>query len=119
MLTVFVAREAREAIDKYLATEHGDTAGRLFLSKNGGPLSRQNVDRMLKLVAAQANARLPEREHFELSAHKCRDTVLRRVTKEHGVEMAMELAGHTSANYIWRYVRPSEEEKEKALEGLY
>jgi hypothetical protein len=31
----------------------------------------------------------------------------------------MELSGHSSSNYIWRYVQPSDEEKEKAVEGLF
>jgi hypothetical protein len=31
----------------------------------------------------------------------------------------MELAGHTSSRYIWRYVQPSDEEKEAALEDLF
>ena len=36
-----------------------------------------------------------------------------------GVEYAMELSGHTSSQYIWRYVKPSEEEKAEAVEGLF
>ncbi len=36
-----------------------------------------------------------------------------------GVEYAMELSGHTSSQYIWRYVQPTDEEKEKAIEELF
>ena len=36
-----------------------------------------------------------------------------------GVQHSMEAAGHTSSNYIWRYIKPSNEEKEKALEDLF
>jgi hypothetical protein len=27
----------------------------------------------------------------------------------------MELAGHTSSQYIWRYVKPTDEQKEKGF----
>ncbi len=31
----------------------------------------------------------------------------------------MELAGHTSSHYIWRYVKPTDEQKEAAMEELF
>ena len=31
----------------------------------------------------------------------------------------MELAGHTSSNYIWRYIKPTDEQKEQAQEDLF
>ena len=43
----------------------------------------------------------------------------RRIAEKSGVQHAMEAAGHTSSNYIWRYVKPSDEEKEKVLEDLF
>jgi len=114
---VFLAKEAREALDAFIETERGREPGPLFASRRGIRLARQHVDRLLKTVAAQANARLPETERVGLSAHRLRHTFLRRITETHGVRFAMELAGHSSANYIWRYVKPSEDEKKKALEG--
>jgi len=32
---------------------------------------------------------------------------------------ATELAGYTSSQYIWRYVRPTDGQKEAAREGLF
>ena len=45
--------------------------------------------------------------------------MLRRATEKHGVQYAMELACHTSPNHIWRYVKLSDEEKERAMEELF
>jgi hypothetical protein len=62
---------------------------------------------------------LPEGEKIHLSAHVLRHTMLRRVAEEHGIQYAIELSGHTSSQYIWRYVKPTDEQKEKALEDLF
>jgi integrase/recombinase XerD len=116
---VFLPPEAREALDAYLTEERGEEAGPLFRSRAGEPLQRQHVDRLLKQLAAQASSKLPKDEHVRLSAHVLRHTFLRRVTEKHGVQFAMEAAGHASSKYIWRYVKPSEEQREKALEELF
>ena len=56
---------------------------------------------------------------FDRAPHVLRHTFLRKVTNKHGVEFAMEAAGHASSKYIWRYVKPSDAEKEKALDTLF
>lgn len=115
---VFVPPEAREALDRYLAEARGDCPGPLLCSRSGARLERQHVDRLLKQLAAHANSKLPGQK-VRLSAHVLRHTFLRKVTERHGVQFAMEAAGHTSSRYIWRYIKPSEEKKEKALEDLF
>jgi integrase/recombinase XerD len=117
--SVFLPRDARDALDLYVKEVRDAEAGPLFCSRQSHRLARQNVDVVLKEIAARANAKLPEKERISLSAHILRHTMLRRVTEQRGVHYAMELAGHTSSNYIWRYVQPSDEEKEKALEDLF
>ena len=97
----------------------GRKPGPLFCSGSGARPHRQNVDDALKTIAAQANAALPEKQHIHLSAHLLRHTFLRKIARKHGVEYAKELAGHTSERYIWRYVQPSDNEKEAALEDLF
>ncbi len=85
-------------------------------------MARVNVflgDELLKAIAGQANATLPKKEHIHISAHMLRHTVLRKAARKHGVEYAKELAGHTSDRYIWRYVQPSDAEKEQAVEDLF
>ncbi len=36
-----------------------------------------------------------------------------------GIEAAVELSGHKSERYIWRYIQASEDEMEKALTDLW
>lgn len=48
-----------------------------------------------------------------------RHTMLRKAAETHGVQYAKELSGHASDRYIWRYVQPSEDEKEGAMEELF
>lgn len=116
---VTVPTEARDALAVYLK-ERGDQAGPLFLSKSGGRLARQHVDRLLKQVAAQANSKInDEGKKIHLAAHVLRHTFLRQVATKHGVRVAMEVSGHSTDRYIWRYVKPSDEEKDKAMEGLF
>ena len=116
---VFLSKDARDALDRYIRDVRGRKPGPLFCSRSGARLQRQNVDEALKAIAAQANASLPEDQQIHLSAHLLRHTFLRKVARKYGVEYAKELAGHTSERYIWRYVQPSEEEKGWPLEDLF
>ena len=116
---VFLPQEPREALDRYIEQCRGPKPGPLFCSRSASRLARQNVDDALKGLASQANARLPIDQHIHLSAHLLRHTMLRRAAEKYGVQYAMELAGHTSSRYIWRYVQPSDEQKEAALEDLF
>ena len=47
-----------------------------------------------------------------------RHTFLRKVANEKGVHSAMELSGHRSDRYIWRYVRPDEQHLAAAMDEL-
>jgi integrase/recombinase XerD len=116
---VFLAQEARESLDAYLNAVRGKEAGPLFVSRSGQRLCRSNVDDALKVLGNQANAHLPSDQRIRLSAHVLRHTMLRRAAEKYGVQFAMELSGHNSSNYIWRYIQPSDDEKEKAVEALY
>ncbi len=116
---VFIAKEAREILNRYIKQDRGKKPGMLFCSKTGAELQRQAVDDALKAIAAQANSSLPKKEHIHVSAHVLRHTFLRKAARKHGVEYAKELAGHTSDRYIWRYVQPSDAEKEEAIDNLF
>ncbi len=74
---------------------------------------------MLRRIASQANARLPEKDHIEVSPHVLRHTALRKWTEKKGVQFAQKIAGHASERYIWRYVTPSESEMDEAAESLW
>lgn len=116
---VLVPKVPREALDRYVAEVRGKKSGPLFCSKTGGRLARQNAHDALQSIANQANSTLPEEEQIHFSAHVLRHTMLRRAAEKHGVQYAKELSGHASDRYIWRYVQPSDEEKERALEDLF
>ena len=116
---VFLSKDAREALDAYIDGHRGRESGPLFCSASGQRLVRQAVDGVLKAVAAQANATLPPEQHIHVSAHILRHTFLREVAGRYGVQYAKELAGHTSDRYIWRYVQPSDDEKQEAVDGLF
>jgi integrase/recombinase XerD len=116
---VFLAQEAREALDRYLDEARGREDGPLFVSRSGKRLRRSNVDDALKALANQANAHLPAGQKVRLSAHILRHTMLRRAAEKNGVQFAMDLSGNSSSNYIWRYVKPSDEQKERAVEELF
>jgi site-specific recombinase XerD len=116
---VFVPPEARQALDRYVTEVRGDQAGPLFCSQDAVRLERQHVDRILKQLAAQANSKLKDEEKIKLSAHVLRHTFLRQLARKEGLEFAMEMSGHSSSRYIWRYTKPSQDEKEKALSELF
>jgi integrase len=116
----YIRKDAREALDEYLA-RRGDHPGSLFLSKTGGKLSRQDVWDTLKRIENQANSTLSEDEKMHLWPHKLRHTCLQEIAndpKNGGVHLAMEVAGHASARYIWRYVKNKEEALEEKLEKI-
>jgi integrase len=76
--------------------------------------ARHALDRYLK-----ARDKLPPEERVKFSAHVLRHTFLRKLARKKGVELAMEAAGHCSSQYNWRYIKPSQEEKAAAVEGLF
>jgi len=116
---VFVAAETREALDGYLEKVRGRESGSLLRSRSGKRLARQNVDAALKAIARQANARFQGDHQIRLHAHVLRHTCLQRAAEKHGVQYAMELSGQSSERYIWRYVQPSNEQKETAHDSLF
>ena len=58
---VFIAKEARDALDRYIKEGCGKNAGVLFCSKSGRELPRQAVDDGLNAIATQASTNLPKR----------------------------------------------------------
>lgn len=115
----FLAKNSGEVWDRYIDEDRGTTPGPLFCSRSGARLQRQNVDEALTAIAAQANASLPLDRQIAISAHLLRHTFLRKVARKYGVEYTKEHAGHTTERYTWRYVQPSDDEKDAALEDLF
>jgi integrase/recombinase XerD len=96
----------------------GTSPGPLFTTRSGQRLDRTQAFVILRRLARQANAHLPPDEHLQVSPHVLRHTLLRKVANEKGVHYAMELSGHRSDRYIWRYVKPDAQSLAEALDDL-
>ena len=70
-MEVFLSKDARSALDRYIAEDRGKKPGTLFCSKSGRELPRQAVDETLKAIAGLANSTLPAKERIQalLNAH--------------------------------------------------
>jgi integrase/recombinase XerD len=90
----------------------------MFLTRSGKRLDRTQAFLILNHVARQANAHLPPDQQIRVSPHILRHTLLRKVANEKGVHYAMELSGHRSDRYIWRYVKPDAQSLADALDDL-
>ena len=116
---VFVGRAAKESLDRYLKHVRGRDEGPLFQSKNGNRLAVQDIARALERIGSVANCHLKKKQHIELTPHVLRHTSLRQMAEKKGVRYAQKMAGHASPRYIWRYVQPSQDEMEEAIEDLF
>jgi integrase/recombinase XerD len=116
---VFIGQTGREALDGYLADVRGRGDGPLFQSKRGKRLAPQNVADALNKIVAQANTTLPKKEQIEVTPHVLRHTALRKMAEKKGIRYAQQMAGHASSKYIWRYVQPSRDEMEEAIDELF
>jgi integrase/recombinase XerD len=112
-----IQRQHREVLDQWLE-QRGTQAGPIFLTRSGKRLDRTQAFLILKHVAQQANAHLPPDQHLDVSPHVLWHTLLRKVANEKGVHYAMELSGHRSDRYIWRYVRPDAQSLAEAIDDL-
>jgi integrase len=112
---IFLDTPIREVLDDYLDKEAGGGSGPLFQSKTGRRLRTEDIDDVLKRFAAHANATLSADEQIHVSPHVLRHTRLRQVAREKGIEFAMELSGHKSTKYIWRYIQADDDEMEAAM----
>jgi integrase/recombinase XerD len=104
-------------LDAWLA-QRGQAPGPIFLTRSGKRLDRTQAFVILKRVAQQGNAHLPPEQQIEVSPHILRHTLLWKVANEKGVHYAMELSGHRSDRYIWRYVRPDAQSLAEAIDDL-
>ncbi len=116
---VFIGNVAEETLNNYIGEVRGNEPGPLFQSKHGNRLAPQNVADALEKVVGQANANLSKSQHISLTPHVLRHTALRKMAEKKGVRYAQQMAGHAPSKYIWRYVQPSADEMEEAIEDLF
>ncbi len=109
--------EAREILDRYLATRSGvNDADPLFVSRFGRRISERDVARICDRIAGQACAQLDAKESFRLTPHMLRHTFLKRIADREGVHVAQKMSGNVSLREVFRYTRPSDEETEAIAE---
>jgi len=88
-----VHREARQVLEEWLEAQQ-DASPPLFLTRTGSKLSRREAYGIIRRVAAQANAHLPEDEKRDVSPRVLRHTFLRKLAETKGVHYAREASGH-------------------------
>ncbi|MCG7317904.1 tyrosine-type recombinase/integrase [Brevibacillus laterosporus] len=97
--------DTRWAIRKYLE-ERSDDHEALFLSNRDKRISVRSVQHLL--------------EQHNLHAHQLRHTFITGLVRANeDISVIQSLSGHSSADMILRYSKPTEEDKLKAIEGLY
>jgi integrase/recombinase XerD len=112
-----IQKQHRDVLDAWLE-QRGDVPGSLFPTRSGKRLDHTQAFLVLKRMAQLAKAHLPPDQHLIVSPHVLRHTLLRKVANEKGVHYAMELSGHRSDRYIWRYVRPDAQSLADAIDEL-
>lgn len=111
---------AIEYIEQYLTTKQDDSEDSpLFCTKNHKRLNPTDVDNVILRIANQAQAQLPEDEKFKLSPHMFRHHFGKTVTEKKGLSAAKEMLGHVSWKNVFRYTRPSEEEKKSIIDECF
>jgi integrase/recombinase XerD len=110
-------RDARQVLEEWLK-ERKDDSPTLFITRTGRKLSRREAAGIIRRIAAQANAHLPEEEKIDVSPHVLRHTFLRNLAETKGVHYAREASGHQSDRYIWRYVKPDQQTLADAIDEL-
>lgn len=116
---VYLSVDARCELDAYIAEERGEEAGPLFKTNRGGRMSRQQIDRFLRQVAAHANSKLPPEEHIQLHTHMLRHTSTKKVYQSKGPVEAKKFGRHRSFKQLERYATQTQEEHEEMVDNLW
>jgi integrase/recombinase XerD len=97
--------DTRRVIRKYLE-ERIDVHEALFISNRDKRISVRSVQHIL--------------EQHDLHAHQLRHTFITGLVRaKQDIAVIQSLSGHSSADMILRYSKPTEEDKLRAVEGLY
>jgi len=90
----------------------------VLFTRSGRALSRREAAAIIRRIAAQANAYLPEDEKINVLPHILRHTFLRKLAEAKGGQYAREASSHQSDRYIWRYVKPDRQTLADAIDAL-
>lgn len=115
-----VVNEAKNLLDKYLQTRTDmDSCGPLFLNKNKKRIKTRDIARVCDRIATQANTQADYEPKIKLTPHMLRHTFLKRVADRHGVHVAQNLSGNVSIKEIFRYTKPSNDQKYALVAELF
>lgn len=103
--------DARRYLKQYLKVRPKDRSRKLFISQKGGGLSRTSVFEMIKKYGELAGV--------NVHPHMLRHTFATKLVRE-GTDLSLvqSLLGHKTIQTTVRYTKPSEEEKQRAVESL-
>lgn len=117
---VAVPKQAKEFLDRYLATRpYKALSDPLFLNIKKKRLRSRDVSYACTQIKLQVNAKLPPEEHSKFTPHSLRHAFLKRVADKLGIHAAHEMSGNVSIKEIYRYTRPSKEEMEQMVEDVF
>ena len=126
--SVYVAAECRKLLDEYLDKERAldaphSASGALLVPNvtagdTGRPLTRRTVGLILDHIAEEASKH-DGTGGIAIHPHRLRHTFGAEYRERTGSDTETAAAlGHTSLDYVGRYVRKSREERESVLDGL-
>ena len=74
--------------------------------------------RIIQRVTRQANTHVPEEEQMSISPHQLRHHFLHAVANKKSVHYAAKLSGSVGTQHVFRYVQPSDDQVDEAVEDL-
>lgn len=104
--------DVRKALRAWIDERPADRGDRLFLGQRG-PMTPSAVWRIVRRYGDYAGIE-------ELHVHQLRHTVLTRLVREQGIDLATvaKISGHTSIRTLLRYAAPTQDDMANAMEGL-
>ncbi|WP_328588845.1 tyrosine-type recombinase/integrase [Brevibacillus sp. VP] len=98
-------KEVRRAIKRYIE-ERSDSNDALFLSNRQQRISVRSVQHLL--------------EKYGFHAHQLRHTFITALVRDNqDIGVIQSLSGHKSTDMVLRYSKPTEEERQKAVDNLF
>ncbi len=119
---MYVSTDCRVYLDDYIATERKTdhmegVSGSLFLTCKNWGLTPVTVWRGLERLSREANRH--HKDEIKIHPHRLRHTFGFEVRKRTGSDTeTAALLGHAGLKYVGRYVRNTDEEREKILDDL-
>ena len=115
-----VVNEAKELLDRYLATRQDlAPSSPLLANQYNKRIQVRDIARCCERIAMQANTYLSINEKIKLTPHMLRHSFLKRVADKHGLHVAQNLSGNVSIKEIFRYTKPDNNQKHDMVQNLF